>query len=1177
MAGSDDDCDLDTLSALLDEDSEDCPSAHHVSQQPSPAAAATENSPAVKDNPCPFGNGGIDSNTAEEEEMDMEALSSMLDQDSDLEEVKGQPDQDQVTAEDIAAFFDESSDSEPEGEQCNNKDSSQETAPGFNPSSEPQPVNSSTVAAGPESPRHEKSSGTGSGNNKNNTDTRQEDAQHVKQLQDELAIMQQRMMEIQQLLASQKSTATSATTTTSATVASVTRQTKRPGMASALSPSVSSSSSSSPASFKVSSGGNKKAKRPTSSSPNVSGCPEKKVSSKSSVITGTERKKTSPLAPSGKEKNKTSSPSPSSRVAATSGGVSVGRHGSSSKSKPLLSVARRSEGVLQHDSSSKMVNGIKKEQADGEKGKQSSTFLADMAEKEGGEPREGRRTSLKRSLFGDADSDSDWEDMDGEKAQLNSSGKEIKRLLQGQRQQQACTPSYTSSPSLSTTTATWKSKASGSSARDTRPSVSNVPTPSTSASGSSAVKKEPDTKDFMTEKFSGLRIVNPKVSSIMLASKMEGRRMIPVSRLHLKVKTPDLQGDWVTIGVIVQKSEARKSQTGKTYSIWKLSDLQETDVTVSFFLFGQVYKQLWKMDVGNVIGLLNPNIMDSMEKSSGDVAFTVNNAQQVMEIGRSKDLGWCIGKTKRGTTCTNFINKKQGDFCTYHVQAAYRQQSAKRSELHGSCPGTTPKSSSSLKSKILQNNTFFYGGECYTAGRGKGGGKKDKVTLGKLQAVMTQQEHRKVNTLAVQNLMPEHSTRVQSSLAASHQQPFLDMLSVPTAGSMNLVRHIAKAERKAPDVSGANKGEVMAFQSVHAGDLLKQHREETAERIRNRQQQLNKSQQQPNTCKPPSKSPGSLSQSKSPRLSGSSLTSADRGLTIQSKGKVTEGSNSAATSQPKSKTVAKTPVLGKGFYPGGNIDLFAESSASPRRKPSSTDVAKRKAIQKVQAIGGLGKSDPNAVRPATQDPEKIRKRVLENIENEHKKTEEGGSGDDRPSQSVAAEPPRKRSRLLGNVDPNSEEVKQLLKARSSHTGALAQAEAEREERYFDNLEQKEKMEEKMKSVTSMEVTVVTCEQCKYTAMSQSDRCKQERHTVRRHKGKRRFFACRKCKHRTVSLDRYPTTPCTKCGEHSYEKTSMHREKTGPKLESETLCLRGDESKFINSMDQKVFMATLPQD
>ena len=37
-----------------------------------------------------------------------------------------------------------------------------------------------------------------------------------------------------------------------------------------------------------------------------------------------------------------------------------------------------------------------------------------------------------------------------------------------------------------------------------------------------------------------------------------------------------------------------------------------------------------------------------------------------------------------------------------------------------------------------------------------------------------------------------------------------------------------------------------------------------------------------------------------------------------------------------------------------------------------------------------------------------------------------------------------------------------------------------------------------------------------------------------------------------------------------------QEKSGPKLESEMLCLRGDEGKFINAMEQKVYMTTFEQ-
>lgn len=36
------------------------------------------------------------------------------------------------------------------------------------------------------------------------------------------------------------------------------------------------------------------------------------------------------------------------------------------------------------------------------------------------------------------------------------------------------------------------------------------------------------------------------------------------------------------------------------------------------------------------------------------------------------------------------------------------------------------------------------------------------------------------------------------------------------------------------------------------------------------------------------------------------------------------------------------------------------------------------------------------------------------------------------------EPPVKRSKLLGNIDENSEEFKKLMKSRSKHTGTLAQ-------------------------------------------------------------------------------------------------------------------------------------------
>jgi hypothetical protein len=41
------------------------------------------------------------------------------------------------------------------------------------------------------------------------------------------------------------------------------------------------------------------------------------------------------------------------------------------------------------------------------------------------------------------------------------------------------------------------------------------------------------------------------------------------------------------------------------------------------------------------------------------------------------------------------------------------------------------------------------------------------------------------------------------------------------------------------------------------------------------------------------------------------------------------------------------------------------------------------------------------------------------------------------------EPAVKRSKLLGNIDENSEEFRMLMKSRSKHTGALAEVRAVR--------------------------------------------------------------------------------------------------------------------------------------
>ena len=82
-----------------------------------------------------------------------------------------------------------------------------------------------------------------------------------------------------------------------------------------------------------------------------------------------------------------------------------------------------------------------------------------------------------------------------------------------------------------------------------------VPEPETSRAS-----KADDDENFSKDRFSSLRIINPLISSVVMEKRMEGRRMVMISQIPTKIKgNNDIDGDWVTIGVIVQKLPPKKS------------------------------------------------------------------------------------------------------------------------------------------------------------------------------------------------------------------------------------------------------------------------------------------------------------------------------------------------------------------------------------------------------------------------------------------------------------------------------------------------------------------------------------------------------------------------------------------------------------------------------------------
>ncbi|XP_027035872.1 protein MCM10 homolog [Pocillopora damicornis] len=254
------------------------------------------------------------------------------------------------------------------------------------------------------------------------------------------------------------------------------------------------------------------------------------------------------------------------------------------------------------------------------------------------------------------------------------------------------------------------------------------------------------------------------------------------------------------------------------------------------------------------------------------------------------------------------------------------------------------------------------------------------------------------------------------------------------------------------------------------------------------------------------------------------------------------------------------PMLGRGLAPGS--DLFFDGSPKfGKRKLNDTERAKLKALSLVKQKGPIEKDDPNAVRKklSPKAQEEIQKKAFEDSSKEN---DDGN---------VDQDSRKKRRRILGpefgSIDLTSEEGKKLLAAKSQHVGAVREAEAEREEKYFNELEKKERLEDKMKTITELKVKVVCCKQCNYVAEGASELCHKEKHALKYCKALKKFFVCKDCKTRTVSYGSpIPKHPCRQCGATNYQKTSIYKETEGPKIAGETLLVRGEElPKFLNSL------------
>ncbi|KAJ8679730.1 hypothetical protein QAD02_015517 [Eretmocerus hayati] len=226
------------------------------------------------------------------------------------------------------------------------------------------------------------------------------------------------------------------------------------------------------------------------------------------------------------------------------------------------------------------------------------------------------------------------------------------------------------------------------------------------------------------------------------------------------------------------------------------------------------------------------------------------------------------------------------------------------------------------------------------------------------------------------------------------------------------------------------------------------------------------------------------------------------------------------------------PKLGTGMV-GGIIDL-----SSPIQK-NQINKAKLNAIEWAKKNGGIKKTNPNKIH---QDKE-----ILSQNGFKRKREDEVKS---------AVETEKKKEAVKSKFQ-------EMMELTSSHSDLIEQRQDEETEEYFQKLEVKERMEEKMLSTFKVECKAVRCNVCKYIAFSSSDLCKQLQHPIKVINAVKRFFKCGDCGNRTISLDRIPSETCKRCSSSKWVRAAMMDEKR-TEIAGSKLCIRGGEEKFIGS-------------
>ncbi|EPX71377.1 MCM-associated protein Mcm10 [Schizosaccharomyces octosporus yFS286] len=179
-----------------------------------------------------------------------------------------------------------------------------------------------------------------------------------------------------------------------------------------------------------------------------------------------------------------------------------------------------------------------------------------------------------------------------------------------------------------------------------------------------------------------------------------------------KYEQPDVD-TFVVMGIVAYNTGTRETIHKKKYCMLTLTDLKWQ---MEVFLFGKAFERYWKVQPGTVVALLCPDILKPKNPDTGKFSLKLDSDYDVLlEIGKSKHLGYCQSRKKNGELCKHWLDNRLSEVCEFHVDMAVQRTMSRRTEFGSTT--TVMHEPRARREKRLRGQGFqgYYAGEKYSA------------------------------------------------------------------------------------------------------------------------------------------------------------------------------------------------------------------------------------------------------------------------------------------------------------------------------------------------------------------------------------------------------------------------------------------------------------------------------